>query len=100
MKISTKSQYGLRALIFLSKNGGKIRTVAEVSTAEKISKDYLEKIFEKFYQVDSSITRSAGGAGLGLTIAREIAKAHGGSIWAESDGLGKGAKIVVRLPIS
>ncbi|MEE8637608.1 MAG: HAMP domain-containing sensor histidine kinase, partial [Candidatus Margulisiibacteriota bacterium] len=64
-----------------------------------ISKENLEKVFEKFYQVDSSYTRAVGGTGLGLSIAKEIAEAHGGKVWVESEGLGKGSKFCIRLPI-
>jgi PAS domain S-box-containing protein len=74
---------------------------ARVSFADNgigIDRENLEKIFEKFYQVDSSNTRAAGGIGMGLTIAREIVEAHGGKIWAESDGLGKGAALIFTLP--
>lgn len=60
----------------------------------------LEKIFEKFYQVDSSYTRSVGGIGMGLTIVREIIEAHGGKAWAESNGLGAGTKIIFTLPLT
>ena len=50
----------------------------------------LEKIFRKFYQIDTSSTRERGGSGLGLSICKGIIEAHGGKIWAESE-LGKGA---------
>jgi PAS domain S-box-containing protein len=60
----------------------------------------LEKIFEKFYQVDSSYTRSVGGIGMGLAIVREIVEAHGGKVWAESGGLGTGTKIIFTLPLT
>ncbi|OGB90472.1 hypothetical protein A2625_00800 [candidate division WOR-1 bacterium RIFCSPHIGHO2_01_FULL_53_15] len=59
----------------------------------------LEKVFEKFYQADNPYVKNAGGLGLGLTIAREIIEAHGGKIWAESAGLGRGAKLTFTLPI-
>ena len=50
----------------------------------------LDKIFRKFYQVDTSSTREKGGSGLGLSICKGIIETHGGKIWAESE-LGKGA---------
>ena len=64
-----------------------------------IAKENLEKIFDRFYQVDSSYTRAAGGVGLGLSIAKEIVEAHSGHIWAESEGLGRGTRIIFTLPI-
>lgn len=64
-----------------------------------ISAEQLEKIFDKFYQIDSSYTRATGGIGMGLTIARELVGLHHGKIWAESPGPGKGTKFVVVLPL-
>ena len=71
-----------------------------VSIADKgrgISAENLEKIFEVFYQVDDHMTRRYGGLGLGLSIARELVNLHGGRIWAESEGLGKGSVFRVVL---
>jgi signal transduction histidine kinase len=56
-----------------------------------------EKIFEKFYQVDSSATRHYGGAGLGLSIVKEIVSLHGGRVWAES-GPDEGCSFHFTLP--
>jgi signal transduction histidine kinase len=60
--------------------------------------DSLERIFDRFYQVDPSTTRKVGGVGLGLYICKGIVEAHGGRIWAES-AEGKGTTIVFQLPI-
>lgn len=62
-----------------------------------IPEDKLEKVFERFYQVDGSTTRRFGGTGLGLAIAKEIIMNHEGEIWAESQ-LGQGSTFYVCLP--
>lgn len=51
----------------------------------ELSPQHLERVFEKFYRADESRGSRAGGAGLGLAISREIARAHGGDIYASSD---------------
>jgi len=63
-----------------------------------IAKDQTDKIFERFYQIDTSYTRKFGGVGLGLSIAKEIVEAHGGRIWAESEGPGTGTTFYFTLP--
>jgi signal transduction histidine kinase len=59
--------------------------------------DDIERIFDRFYRVDAARTSGAGGAGLGLAIARSIAELHGGSIRAESQ-VPTGCRIVFDLP--
>jgi CheY-like chemotaxis protein len=68
-------------------------------SGQGISKEALPHLFERFWQADGSSTREHGGLGLGLAIVRHLAELHGGSVEAESAGLGKGATFTVRLPI-
>ena len=60
-------------------------TVKITNKGKQIPKEKLDKIFEKFYRLDSSRTAKTGGSGLGLAIAKEIVELHGGRIYAESD---------------
>ena len=62
--------------------------------------DKLQKIFEEFYQIEPPNTRHYGGLGIGLTIAKGLIEAHGGKIWAESEGLGAGATFKILLPVA
>jgi PAS domain S-box-containing protein len=63
-----------------------------------ISKENQKKLFTRFFQVDSSITRRFGGTGLGLSICKGIIEAHHGKIWVESKGLGRGSTFSFTLP--
>ncbi|MBD0264603.1 MAG: PAS domain S-box protein [Tolypothrix sp. Co-bin9] len=67
-------------------------------TGEGIAADFLPYVFERFRQADSSSTRSHGGLGLGLAIVRHLAELHGGTVRAESPGIGQGATFIVTLP--
>lgn len=76
-----------------------IMHVGVTDTGAGISAEHLPHIFERFYRVDKSRSRNSGGAGIGLTIARHLVYAHGGEIWAESAGVGKGTTVRFTLPI-
>jgi CheY-like chemotaxis protein len=65
-----------------------------------IPPEMLSSIFELFTQVDSSLDRSGGGLGIGLTLVRRLVELHGGSVSAFSAGAGQGSEFVVRLPLS
>ena len=73
---------------------------AEISVSDTgpgIAPDDLSRIFDRFYRADPSRARATGGSGLGLTIARRLVEAHGGTIEAESTP-GEGSRFTVRLP--
>ena len=64
-----------------------------------IPKAELKRIFKRFYRAPGLSTTKIKGTGLGLYIVRSVAKRHGGNAWAESEGLGRGSRIVLRLPV-
>lgn len=64
-----------------------------------ISADFLPHVFDRFRQADSTTTRPYGGLGLGLAIVHHLVEQHGGAIWADSDGEGKGSTFTVSLPL-
>ncbi len=68
-------------------------------TGAGIAAEYLSHVFERFCQADSSSTRSHGGLGLGLAIVRHLVELHGGTISAQSPGIGLGATFIVNLPM-
>jgi len=65
-----------------------------------IDGDFLPRVFERFRQAESALTRSHRGLGLGLAIVRHLTELHGGTVSAASDGEGKGATFIVRLPLA
>ncbi len=92
------TESGGRVCVKVSQVGNAIE-VSVSDTGQGISKEFLPYVFDRFRQADSTTTRQHGGLGLGLAIARHLVEIHGGSIRAESDGQGKGAKFTIRLPV-
>ncbi len=69
-------------------------------TGEGISSEFLPYVFDRFRQAEGSISRKQGGLGLGLAVVRHLVELHGGTISAESEGLGKGSVFAVDLPLA
>ncbi|MBI4219090.1 MAG: GHKL domain-containing protein, partial [Chloroflexi bacterium] len=72
--------------------------IAVTDTGVGIPAESLPLIFERFYRVDPSRSRTTGGAGLGLTIVKRLVEMHGGTVWAESE-VGQGSTFTVELPL-
>ncbi|MDQ6693834.1 MAG: ATP-binding protein, partial [Chloroflexota bacterium] len=73
--------------------------VSVSDTGTGLERDQLGRIWDRFYQADSSSKRRAGGTGLGLAIARSLMNLHGGQIWAESAGPDRGSTFYFSLPL-
>jgi PAS domain S-box-containing protein len=69
-------------------------------TGVGIAPELLPRVFELFTQADSSLARSRGGLGIGLTLVRALVELHGGRVTAHSDGPGRGSEFVVHLPLA
>src|SRR5262249_25334293 len=69
-------------------------------TGDGISADFLPYVFDRFRQAEGSISRKQGGLGLGLAVVRHLVELHGGSVRAESPGLGEGSTFTVDLPMA
>lgn len=89
--------------------GGAVIITAESHTSELhiiirdtglgIPAEHLPHLFTRFYRVDKSRSRVGGGSGIGLTIVKHLIEAHGGRVWAESQGTGLGSTFGFSLPV-
>ncbi len=90
--------------------GGRVSLVGEVQgetlelvvadTGIGIPAEMLPRIFDMFTQLDRSLERVHSGLGVGLSLTRRLIELHGGTLTAESEGLGRGSRFVVRLPLA
>ena len=90
---------GGRVDVFIAPSNGHME-VRVVDTGQGISPDFLPHVFDRFRQADGATTRRHTGLGLGLAIVRQLVELHGGTVYAASQGVGRGATFTVRLPIS
>ncbi len=89
--------------------GGAIQLEARVEAQEVVARvrdngigipcEELAHIFDMFRQLDQSLEKTHGGLGIGLTLVRRLVELHGGTVNAQSEGLGKGSEFIVRLPV-
>jgi len=73
--------------------------ISVADTGQGIKREFLPHVFERFRQQDGSISRRHGGLGLGLAIVRHLVDLHSGTVEAQSEGEGQGARFIIRLPL-
>jgi signal transduction histidine kinase len=88
---------GGRVDVELAMRDGQVE-ISVTDTGQGIKPEFLPHVFERFRQEDGSISRRQGGLGLGLAIVRHLVELHSGRVEAHSDGEGRGARFIVRLP--
>ena len=86
------------SLTVMVTSDGRDAVITVEDTGEGIPTRDTERVFERFYRVDSARSRATGGTGLGLSIVKHVAESHGGSVSVESE-LGAGSTFRIRLPI-
>ncbi len=85
--------------LFASRQGPQVAIQIQDSGVG-LSKEMLNKVFELFTQVDPCIKRSQGGLGIGLSLVQKLVEMHGGTVSAESPGIGQGSRFTVTLPLA
>jgi PAS domain S-box-containing protein len=85
-------------IVVKAKTDGSFVEVTITDSGAGIAPDFLPHVFDRFRQADASSTRAHSGLGLGLAIVRHLTELHGGTVRAESPGLGSGSTFVVRFP--
>jgi GAF domain-containing protein/DNA-binding response OmpR family regulator len=103
VKFTEKGEVVLTVSSQRYKNGGTkekaLLTFSVRDTGIGLSKDGMSRLFQSFSQADSSTTRKYGGTGLGLAISKRLAEMMGGTMWAISDGAGKGSTFIFTIKV-
>ena len=90
----------MRVLVELTKVDARRVAVRVRDQGVGIPESELKRIFSRFYRIPGTLAMRVKGTGLGLFIVQSVAKKHGGSVFAESDGKGRGSTFTLQLPIT
>jgi signal transduction histidine kinase len=90
-------KFGATAVTISSSRNGSFVTLKFSDDGEGIPPEDHERIFERFYQVERDFSGQVPGAGLGLTVVKQVVETHGGRVWVKSE-IGKGSTFFVQLP--
>lgn len=90
--------HGGKICVRVEQMGSNARVTVK-DTGQGIEPEFLPRVFDRFRQADSSTTRSFGGLGLGLAIVRHLVELHGGTVSAQSEGVGNGATFSATFPL-
>ncbi len=93
------TERGGHVQLIVAQDDDRTVTVSVRDNGIGVEADQLARVFEMFAQVDTSLERSRGGLGIGLTLVKTLVEMHAGSVEARSEGLGRGSEFVVRLPV-
>jgi two-component system, sensor histidine kinase len=93
------SEIGLTARLEAGAGGARVLAVSVSDQGVGLAQQDLTAIFDMFVQVDRKLERAQAGLGVGLSLARHLVEMHGGSITAQSAGVGQGSTFTVRLPV-
>ena len=88
------------AIELIAQRNGSHAVVSVRDNGIGIAPEHMSRLFRMFGQIDGSISRAQGGLGIGLALAQQLARLHGGDIEAASEGLGHGSRFSVRLPLA
>ena len=91
--------YGGKISVKALKTGDDL-VVSVSDTGIGIKPEDVDRVFDKFVQLDSTLSRRYKGTGLGLALSKTFVELHGGRIWVESEGLGRGSTFRFRIPLS
>jgi PAS domain S-box-containing protein len=78
---------------------GEVAIIRVIDNGIGIAPDQLDRIFDMFTQLDTSLERAVSGLGIGLSLVRKLVEMHGGTVSVRSDGVGQGSEFAVRLPL-